>query len=126
MQIITKQYLQDNPNYVFVFGDNALRTGYGGAAQLRDQPNTYGFITKKYPSNRNSAFYRPEEYSLIFEFELELLCDEIEKFTDNIYLISKLGSGLANKYLIYEKVIESGIKALNKYSNIKFLYNWSK
>lgn len=45
--IVTKQFLDNNPNAIFVFGDNLLRVGYGGAAILRDHPQTYGFITKK-------------------------------------------------------------------------------
>ena len=67
---ITKKFLQENPNVIFVFGDNLLRKGKGGAAKLRDEPNTYGFITKKAPNNQDSSFYRPIEYRYIFEEEL--------------------------------------------------------
>lgn len=45
--IVTKEFLDQNPNAVFIFGDNRRRLGYGGAASLRDHPQTYGFITKK-------------------------------------------------------------------------------
>jgi hypothetical protein len=33
---ITKKYLENHPNHIFVFGDNSLRQGKGGAASLRD------------------------------------------------------------------------------------------
>ena len=44
---ITQKYLREHSNEIFVFGDNILRKGHGGAAALRNEPNTYGFITKK-------------------------------------------------------------------------------
>ena len=55
--IITKEYLRNNLNNMFVFGDNLLRRGYAGAASLRDEPNAYGFITKKAPNNDDKSFY---------------------------------------------------------------------
>jgi len=45
--IITAQYLKENPDHIFVFGDNTVRKGFGGAAKFRDFPNTYGFVTLK-------------------------------------------------------------------------------
>lgn len=54
--IITKYWLKKHLECIFVFGDNLIREGYGGAAILRDEPNTYGFITKKYPDNKNESF----------------------------------------------------------------------
>lgn len=121
IMIITKSYLRKNPNHIFVFGDNLKRKGYGGAAKLRDEPNTYGFITKKYPNNNDGSFYKPEEYKIKFDVELKRLIKEIEKNPDKIYLISQLGGGLANKYKIYQKVIKKGLTVLTKYDNVKFI-----
>lgn len=117
---ITKSYLRNNPNHIFVFGDNLKRKGYGGAATLRDEPNTYGFITKKAPNNNDGSFYTPDEYKEKFDVELKRLIKEIEKNPDKIFLISKLGAGLANKYGIYQKIIKPGLTILNKYDNVKF------
>ena len=120
---ITKKYLQSHPNEIFVFGDNVQRKGYGGAAILRDEKNTYGFITKKYPNNNISSFYIPSDYSVIFESELEKLVIMIEKNPNKTFLISKLGAGLANRYFIFEQIIEPVLKSkLQKYSNVKFLW----
>lgn len=120
--MITKSYLRNNPDHVFIFGDNLLRKGRGGAAKLRDEPNTYGFVTKKYPNNNKGSFYKPEEYQTKFESELRKLIKEIERNSDKTYLISKLGGGLANKYNIHEKIIKPGLTILKKYDNVKFLY----
>jgi len=118
---ITAEFLRENPNMVFVFGDNLIRKGKGGAAKLRDEPNTYGFITKKYPNNEDSSFFRPLEYVELFWAELALLSSEIEKHPEKTYLISKLGGGLANKYYIYEKVIVPGLKKLTLFNNVVIL-----
>lgn len=120
---ITEQYLIEHPNEIFVFGDNLLRTGYGGAAALRDLPNTYGFVTKKKPDNNDDSFYRPDEYWEVFEKEFRLLEDKLVSDLAKTFLISKLGSGLANRYKIWEDVIRDRIKELEIYPNVRFLYN---
>lgn len=121
MTYITEFYLKQNPNCIFVFGDNLQRKGRGGAAKLRDEPNSYGFVTKKAPNNNSGSFYKPQEYQEKFDSELRKLIKEIEKNPDKTFLISKLGGGLANKYNIYEEVIEPGLKKLKGYSNVEFL-----
>jgi len=120
---ITKEYLRNNPIHIFVFGDNTLRKGKGEAAKLRDETNTYGFITKKYPNNQDDSFYKPEEYQNIFDIEFQKLEQEIIDNTDKLFLISKLGGGLANKYHIFEKIIHPRLQKLKIYSNVMFLYH---
>ena len=73
---LNAQMLTENPSWVFVFGDNTLRRGLGGAAKLRYHPQSYGFITKKYPTYEDSAFYKPEEYKEVYKQELEKLKKE--------------------------------------------------
>lgn len=120
--IITKEYLRANPTHVFVFGDNTIRKGKGGAAILRDEPNTYGFITKKYPNNEDASFYRPEEYRVIFNKELAKLSWEIFDHSKKTYLISQLGGGLANRYNIWETIIKPGLEKIRAFSNVVFLW----
>jgi hypothetical protein len=122
-KIITKQYLREHPNEVFVFGDNTHRKGCGGAAILRYEPNVYGFITKKRPDHRDDSYYRPEEYEGVFVREYVKLHKEIKTHPDKKYLISKLGAGLANKYRIWEKIIEPNLKSgLKHLPNVEFLF----
>jgi hypothetical protein len=115
---VTEEFLKANPNVTFVFGDNLIRKGKGGAAVLRDEPNAYGFITKKAPNNADESFYRPPEYADTFYAELLQLAREIEKNPERTYLISKLGAGLANRYKIYEVIIEPGLKKLELFDNV--------
>jgi len=119
---ITPAYLNSNPGVIFVFGDNGGRWGKAGAAICRDCENSYGFITKIHPSNTNSSFYNPETYKEIYEREIKALTEKIKSNPDKLFLISKLGGGLANKYFIYEKVIQPNIKNdLKEFGNIVFL-----
>jgi len=120
--IVDGEYLEKHPDHVFVFGDNCLRSGYGGGAKVRDYPNTYGFITKKYPARNNEAYYIPEEYRPVFKMELEKLKATIRENKDKTFLISQIGSGLANKYKIWETIIHLGLEALTEFDNVIFLY----
>ncbi len=119
---VTEEYLKNNPEHIFVFGDNLARMGTGGAAALRHCSNTYGFVTKKYPSNHDSSFYEPLEYFPTFARELHKLQEFVTKNPTKTFLISKLGAGLANKFGIYEKVILPGLQGfLSRHKNVIFL-----
>jgi len=116
-------FLRANLDCIFVFGDNLDRQGKGGAAALRDEPNTYGFITKKQPRSSDSAFYHPEEYSPVYKSEVEKLVNIVLENPEKCYLISKLGAGLANRFKIFEEIIEPNLKRdLEKLDNVSFLW----
>jgi hypothetical protein len=119
---ITKEYLRSYPEVIFVYGDNMIHKGKGGAAKLRDEPNTYGFITKKYPCLEDRCYFKPEEYNEIFREELKKLLKFIIDNQDKTFLISKLGSMLANKFGIFESIIEPNIKKYIRFTNVKFLW----
>jgi len=122
-KVISKEYLQEHPNVIFIFGDNVVRKGKKGGAAFRDEPNSYGFITKRYPSYNDDAFYEPDGYKEVYKKEIRKLIDNIAKNPDKIYLISKVGSGLANRYKIFEEVIEPNMKKdLRDFKNVVFLW----
>jgi len=120
--IITREYLRANPNHVFVFGDNLLRKGKGGAAELRDEPNAYGFITKKYPNNEDASFYRPDDYRPMFHREMSTLYEFVGKHPEKTFLITPLGAGLADRYKIWEQVIRPGLEYIRAFPNVVFLW----
>ena len=122
--IITQEFLDNNPDAYFVYGDNLERWGHGGAAKLRDHPHTIGFITKKFPDNKDNSFYKPEEYSSVFFEELEKLKKIIQKRPDKFFYISQLGGGLANKYYIWQKIIQHNlVSTLQSFKNVIFCWN---
>lgn len=121
---ITEFLLDEDPKSLFVFGDNLIREGYGGAAALRDHPSAIGFITKKFPDNKDESFYQPDEYAPIFFEELFKLKKTVKENPDKVFYISKLGAGLANKYMIWEKVIYHNlVYALEEFDNVVFCWD---
>jgi hypothetical protein len=118
--LITADYLRTHPNEIFVFGDNTLRKGHKGAAELRDFKNTYGFITKIYPSGANEAFYTPETYKEVLDEEINKLECEIAYTPGKTYLITELGGGLANRFNIRPMIIKA-TERLKKYPNVRFI-----
>ena len=122
-KIVTASFLEENPNVIFVFGDNLKRYGTGGAAALRYITNTYGFVTKKAPTYKDEDFYKPEDYITKYLEEVYCLRERMIKQPDKLFLISKIGGGIANKYKIFEEVIEPTIRILLKdLSNKEFLW----
>jgi hypothetical protein len=120
---ITAEFLDATPDCFFVFGDNLKRTGKGGAAALRDHQKAIGFATKKAPSNENGAFFTVEEYTKLFFSLLDQLEELVKNHQGQTFYISKLGAGLANKHLVWEKLIRHNlIEALEKYPNVVFCW----
>lgn len=119
--VITCAWLRLHKKHIFVFGDNIIRKGTAGQASCRNEDNTYGFITKKYPNLDAASYYKPEPYKLVFKYELEKLTRFIIEKPQYTFLIPTLGSGLANRFNIYEQVIRDGIQVLRQYPNVVFL-----
>jgi len=113
MEVITKEFLDKHPEAIFVFGDNLYRAGHGGAAILREHPQSYGFITKRKPTNNDDAFYDKKSYSCILCSEMRSLKRHITTHQDKTYYISPLGSGLANKHNIWS-IIKPVFEELKK------------
>ena len=122
--LITQEFLDNNPDSYFIFGDNLIREGMGGAAALRYHPHAIGFITKKYPDNKDNSFYKPEEYSSVFFEELKKLKTIIQKKPNKKFYISQLGGGLANKFYIWQKLIKHNlVRELEKFNNVIFCWD---
>ena len=65
IEIISENYtpelLRGNPDKLFLFGDNNTRTGKGGQAVIRDEPNAAGISTKLLPKNTPEAFMSDDQ-----------------------------------------------------------------
>lgn len=121
--LITHELLDSEPNSYVIFGDNLIHRGFDGAAKLRDHPHAIGFITKKYPDNKDESFYRPEEYSPVFFEELEKLKKLVKSKPDKKFYITQIGGGLANKFYIWEKLIRHNlVRVLEPYDNVVFCW----
>lgn len=66
----------NNPNCLFIFGDNDIKKGRKGQAVIRDAKNSFGIPTKKKPFYDEDSYYTDDEYD-----------DNIDKiFGEFIYL----------------------------------------
>jgi hypothetical protein len=57
----TPELLRANADKLFIFGDNNTRTGKGGQAIIRDEPNAIGISTKLLPKNTPEAFMSDDD-----------------------------------------------------------------
>jgi len=97
---ITRQYVRDHPEFLFVFGDNDERKGFGGLAkEVRGEPNSIGIRVKKYPSLYDNSFYKDSNFS---EQSLKILCDieQVKERSKNynaiVFPSNGIGTGLAD------------------------------
>lgn len=59
---------EENPQLLFVFGDNIIRKGTGGQACIRYMKNSKGIATKRLPTMNHNAFFSDleEEGEIIY------------------------------------------------------------
>jgi hypothetical protein len=99
----TPELLRENPTYLFVFGDNIMREGNGGQAVIRDEPNAFGIITKRLPSQYPDSYFSDDQVlensNLIATDILDLYCtinDPSYGYTHVVFPFAGIGTGLAN------------------------------
>ena len=99
-KIITRNKVKENPDVLYLFGDNLLRKGLGGQAkEMRGEPNTLGIVSKKYPSNKISSFYTDEDFYSwlqVFSADIKNLAEKINNSQYKALVIPQIGVGLAD------------------------------
>jgi hypothetical protein len=87
--------VQSNPDKIYVFGDNSERSGTGGQAQIRNNPNAMGIATKISPNNKPEAFMTDKSLSE----NKKLISSDIQKILDTnkelVFPKDGFGTGLA-------------------------------
>jgi hypothetical protein len=53
----TPKLCDENPNTLFVFGDNLREKGLGGQANIRNMPNSIGIPTKVFPGYADEDYF---------------------------------------------------------------------
>ena len=95
-EIITPKVCRDNPDILFVFGDNLLNRGKRGQAIIRDEPNAWGIPTKRVPSMSSGSFFTGtrDEWQAV-DFALDLLDIRAKNYKKVHIPKAGLGTGLA-------------------------------
>ena len=95
----TPELLRANPNKLFLFGDNNTRTGKGGQAIIRDEPNAMGISTKLLPKNTLEAFMSDDKLAdnkAVIDSDIKKAKDRAAKEGKTIVLPKGgFGTGLA-------------------------------
>jgi hypothetical protein len=77
-EFVSREFVNDHPDWWFVFGDNCARTGYGGQArEMRNCINSIGVRTKNLPTYGVNAFFDDKHFD-----HFKFLIDEDLKVVD--------------------------------------------
>ncbi|AMO44197.1 hypothetical protein DSS3P8_139 [Roseobacter phage DSS3P8] len=98
-KFIFRSDLQANPEIKYLFGDNLVRTGYGGQAkEMRDEPNAIGVATKRTPSNRPGEFFSDNDFEAncaVIDNDLKAAFEHRRKGGILVIPADGLGTGLS-------------------------------
>lgn len=118
--LIIKRYtlcmVKSNPDVYFVFSDNLIQQGYGGQAIIRDEPNTIGVPTKKYPNNTSCSFFTDDDYEENKKHINKAFKEIKQKLKDGFHIAlpqDGLGTGLADLSRKAPKTFEYLQKKIN-------------
>ena len=111
----------NNPDKIYVFGDNLIHKGKGGQAIIRDCRNTYGIPTKRAPSMNSNAFFsdRFDEYEAIkAKIEKLIILDHCKTDITFVFPTAGLGTGLAKMNQTSPKLFKYMNKMLHKFFGV--------
>lgn len=98
-KMIYRSDLRNNPECVYVFGDNVQRVGKGGQAkEMRGEPNAVGVATKWTPGIDPYAYvfdYDLEDFTVLIDLDFSSLFQHAKEGKLIILPEDGLGTGLA-------------------------------
>lgn len=101
VKFYTVDLVKQNPDKIYVFGDNCYNVGNGGQAVIRGEVNSFGIVTKIAPDNKVDSFFTDKEFNRFKEY----VDDDIFHLTKNynlgnyqaiVFPKDGLGTGLAD------------------------------
>ena len=116
----SRELVMNNPNKLFIFGDNTHRTGTGGQAIIRGLPNTFGIATKLKPSQLANSYFKdtPSHFEMIHNDikQLKDIMNTSKTYNTIIFPKDGIGTGLSR--------MPKECPALFKYMNELLLENF--
>lgn len=113
---------QENPNKIYIFGDNSIFKGKAGQANIRNCTNSFGIPTKRFPTMEANAFMRdtPKDYEYInVEFKTLKKIIENKMYDTIVFPKDGLGTGLAKMPETSPKLFQALCDKLEKKFEIK-------
>ena len=110
MDRLQRDFIQANPDVLFVFGDNVAQVGLGGQAkECRGEPNSVGIPTKWRPSMDDDAFFSNDDFLVTVKYSLPRLT-RIDKHLEEggmvVWPNDGIGTGMAKLSLKAPKIAE--------------------
>lgn len=106
---ITRRFIQDSPDTLFVFGDNVMGKGMRGQAlEARGEKNAVGLPTKWQPRLDKTAFFYDVQFDKIKPI-LDDVFDRLLMFKScgkKIMFFPKIGEGLARMHITAPKTLK--------------------
>lgn len=96
-KIITRRMVRAAPFTMFIFGDNAERTGLGGQAkEMRGEPNAYGIATKQSPAECwTDATFTRNKFIILEDIQKCVANFDAQLYDHIIFPEDGIGTGLA-------------------------------
>ena len=113
----------NNPDKIYVFGDNLIHKGKGGQAIIRDCPNTFGIPIKRLPSIDSDSFFNDEfdEYEAVKSaIEKLAVMKYSRKEVTFVFPTDGLGTGLAQMKTKSPKLFKYMNEQLNKHFGVGY------
>ena len=94
----TPDDVRNNPDKIFVYGDNNLRMGKSGLSSMRDMPNTLGIRIKKGPSEKTAGFYLDSDIDIIKKILIDDITSiKLKMISGKKIVLSSIGYGNVEK-----------------------------
>ena len=122
-KIFSIEDCNNNPNKIYIFGDNLCGIGKGGQAIIRDCSNAFGIPTKRAPSMNNNAFFSDQfdEYEAVkAKIEKLITLDRYKTDITFVFPTAGLGTGLAQMKTKSPKLFKYMNEQLNKHFGVDY------
>ncbi len=92
----TPELLRKYPDILWVFGDNLSRTGNGGQAIIRNEPNAIGLVSKRTPDHAPTAYMTgtPTDYDAV-NADFDRIKELAASGKQLVFPVAGIGTGLA-------------------------------
>ena len=124
-KIFSVKDCNNNPNKIYIFGDNLCGIGKGGQAIIRDCSNAFGIPTKRAPTMNSNAFFfdQFDEYEAVkAKIEKLIILDNCKTDITFVFPTAGLGTGLAKMNRTSPKLFKYMNKILYKFFGVYHEY----
>ena len=120
-KIFSIEDCNNNPNKIYIFGDNLCGIGKGGQAIIRDYSNAFGIPTKRALSMNSNAFFSDQfdEYEAVkAKIEKLIILNHCKTDIAFVFPATGLGTGLAKMNRTSPKLFKYMNKMLYKFFGV--------